>query len=52
MIKVSDLIFKHLVEKHNIHHCFLVTSGGAMHLEKMAPFVSEELQDECVYKPP
>ena len=32
MIKVSDLIFKHLVEKHNIHHCFLVTGGGAMHL--------------------
>ena len=32
MIKVSDFIFKHLVEKHNIHHCFLVTGGGAMHL--------------------
>ena len=32
MIKVSDLIFKHLVEKHSIRHCFLVTGGGAMHL--------------------
>lgn len=32
MIKVSDFIFKHLVQKHGIHHCFLVTGGGAMHL--------------------
>ena len=32
MIKLSDFIFKHLVEKHNIHHCFMVTGGGAMHL--------------------
>lgn len=32
MIKVSDFIFQHLVENHNIHHCFLVTGGGAMHL--------------------
>lgn len=32
MIKVSDFIFQYLVEKHNIHHCFLVTGGGAMHL--------------------
>ena len=32
MIKLSDFIFKHLVEKHNIRHCFLVTGGGAMHL--------------------
>ena len=32
MIKVSDFIFQHLVEKHNIQHCFLVTGGGAMHL--------------------
>lgn len=32
MVKVSDLIFQYLVEKHNIHHCFLVTGGGAMHL--------------------
>ena len=32
MIKLSDFIFRHLVEKHNIHHCFLVTGGGAMHL--------------------
>lgn len=32
MIKVSDFIFRHLVEKHNIKHCFLVTGGGAMHL--------------------
>lgn len=32
MIKVSDFIFKHLVEKHGIKHCFLVTGGGAMHL--------------------
>ncbi len=32
MIKVSDYIFRHLVEKHNIEHCFLVTGGGAMHL--------------------
>lgn len=32
MIKVSDFIFKYLVEKYDIHHCFLVTGGGAMHL--------------------
>lgn len=32
MIKISDFIFQHLVEKHNIKHCFLVTGGGAMHL--------------------
>lgn len=32
MIKVSDFIFKHLVEQHGIKHCFLVTGGGAMHL--------------------
>lgn len=32
MIKVSDFIFKHLVERHGIKHCFLVTGGGAMHL--------------------
>lgn len=32
MIKVSDFIFQHLVEKHGIKHCFLVTGGGAMHL--------------------
>lgn len=32
MIKVSDFIFQHLVEKYDIHHCFLVTGGGAMHL--------------------
>lgn len=32
MIKVSDFIFRHLVERYGIHHCFLVTGGGAMHL--------------------
>lgn len=32
MIKVSDFIFQHLVDKHGIKHCFLVTGGGAMHL--------------------
>lgn len=32
MIKVSDFIFQHLVEKYGIRHCFLVTGGGAMHL--------------------
>lgn len=32
MIKVSDFIFKHLVEQYHVHHCFLVTGGGAMHL--------------------
>src|SRR5574344_2004389 len=32
MIKISDFIFQHLVEKHGIDHCFLVTGGGAMHL--------------------
>ena len=32
MIKVSNFIFWHLVEKHKIEHCFLVTGGGAMHL--------------------
>lgn len=32
MVKVSDFIFQYLVEKYNIHHCFLVSGGGAMHL--------------------
>ena len=32
MIKISDFIFQHLVEKYGIKHCFLVTGGGAMHL--------------------
>lgn len=32
MVKVSDFIFQHLVEKYGIKHCFLVTGGGAMHL--------------------
>lgn len=32
MIKISDFIFQHLVQKHGIKHCFLVTGGGAMHL--------------------
>ena len=32
MIKVSNYIVQHLVEKHGIEHCFLVTGGGAMHL--------------------
>ena len=32
MIKVSDFIFRHLVERYGISHCFMVTGGGAMHL--------------------
>jgi len=32
MIKVSDFIFQHLVRQHHVHHCFMVTGGGAMHL--------------------
>jgi acetolactate synthase-1/2/3 large subunit len=32
MIKVSDYIFKYLVESYKIEHVFLVTGGGAMHL--------------------
>lgn len=32
MIKVSDFIFQYLVEKYGIHQCFMVTGGGAMHL--------------------
>ena len=32
MIKVSDFVFQYLVEKYGIKHCFLVTGGGAMHL--------------------
>ena len=32
MVKISDFIFQHLVEKYGIKHCFLVTGGGAMHL--------------------
>ncbi len=31
-VKLSDFIFQYLVEKHGISHCFLVTGGGAMHL--------------------
>jgi acetolactate synthase-1/2/3 large subunit len=32
MIKVSDYIFKYLVDFYKIEHVFLVTGGGAMHL--------------------
>lgn len=32
MKKVSDFIFEYLVEKYKIKHVFLVTGGGAMHL--------------------
>ena len=32
MIKVSDFIFQHLVSQHHVSHCFMVTGGGAMHL--------------------
>ena len=32
MIKISDFIFQYLVKEYHIHHCFLVTGGGAMHL--------------------
>lgn len=32
MVKVSNFIFRHLVERYNVHYCFLVTGGGAMHL--------------------
>ena len=32
MIKVSDFVFKHLVEKHSISHVFFIPGGGAMHL--------------------
>lgn len=32
MIKVSDFIFKYLVDKYHIRHVFMVTGGGAMHL--------------------
>ena len=32
MVKVSDFIFQYLVKKYGIKHCFLVTGGGAMHL--------------------
>ncbi|KAA6336828.1 Acetolactate synthase isozyme 2 large subunit [termite gut metagenome] len=32
MIKVSDYIFEYLVNKYQIRHIFLVTGGGAMHL--------------------
>ena len=34
MIKVRDFIFQHLVEKYDIHHCFLVTGVGAIHLNE------------------
>jgi acetolactate synthase-1/2/3 large subunit len=32
MIKVSDYIFQYLCNTHGIRHVFLVTGGGAMHL--------------------
>ena len=32
MVKVSDFIFQYLVENYGIRHCFLVSGGGAMHL--------------------
>jgi acetolactate synthase-1/2/3 large subunit len=32
MIKVSDYIFRYLVDTYKIQHVFLVTGGGAMHL--------------------
>lgn len=32
MIKISDFIFKYLHDRYGIDQCFLVTGGGAMHL--------------------
>jgi acetolactate synthase-1/2/3 large subunit len=32
MVKVSDYIFQYLLNSHGIRHVFLVTGGGAMHL--------------------
>lgn len=32
MKKVSNFVFEHLVQKHNIEHCFFIPGGGAMHL--------------------
>lgn len=33
MIKLSDYIFEYLVERQDVRQCFLVTGGGAMHLD-------------------
>jgi acetolactate synthase-1/2/3 large subunit len=32
MIRVSDYIFKTLAETYHVEHVFMVTGGGAMHL--------------------
>ncbi|MCR9011313.1 thiamine pyrophosphate-binding protein [Gabonibacter chumensis] len=32
MMRVSDYIFKRLVEKYRVEHVFMITGGGAMHL--------------------
>ncbi len=32
MIKVSDYIINRLAEVYNVHHIFMITGGGAMHL--------------------
>jgi acetolactate synthase-1/2/3 large subunit len=36
MIKVSDYIFQYLLNSYDIRHAFLVTGGGAMHLNNSA----------------
>ena len=51
MIKVSNFIFQHLVEKHGIEHCFLVTGGGAMHLNdslgRYIPYTVNNHEQAC-----
>ena len=53
MIRVADYIFKTLVEKHHVESVFMVTGGGAMHLndalgrEKRIRYICNHHEQAC-----
>ena len=51
MIKLSDFVAKYLREKYNIRHVFMVTGGGAMHLNdsfgKYIPYTCNHHEQAC-----
>lgn len=51
MIKVSDYIAKRLKEVYEIEHIFMVSGGGAMHLNdsfgKMIPYIANHHEQAC-----
>lgn len=51
MIKVSDYIFKRLKEKYTVNNVFMVSGGGAMHLNdsigKFLPYICNHNEQAC-----